>query len=169
MAFQQPYYSPFSYFGQPNYYQQNTAPDLQNQQKMMYQQAPQSVQQIPQIQTAPQPQMANDIIWVQGEAGAKAYLVAPNNTVTLWDSESPTIYVKTADSSGVPSMRILDFTERDGAKPKEKPHVCSCGNKFAKIEDFKALEEKVENLQSELEAFSKSKKVKTVKETTENE
>lgn len=169
MAFQQPYYSPFAYFGQPNYYQQNSAPDLQNQQKIPYQQPIQQMQpQLAQPFAAPS-QTSNDIIWVQGEAGAKAYLVAPNNTVTLWDSESPTIYVKTADSSGVPSMRILDFTERDGAKPKEKPHVCSCGDKFAKLEDFKALEEKVESLQSELEAFSKSKKVKTVKETAENE
>lgn len=166
MAFQQPYYSPFAYFAQPNYYQQNTALDLQNQQKIPYQQ---QMQPQPTQPFATPSQISNDFIWVQGEAGAKAYLVAPNNTVTLWDSESPTIYVKTADSSGVPSMRILDFTERDGAKPKEKPHVCSCGNKFAKIEDFKALEEKVESLQSELEAFLKPKKVKTVKETIENE
>ena len=60
---------------------------------------------------------SNDIIWVQGEAGAKAYLVAPNTTITLWDSESPTIYVKSSDSRGIPSMRILDFTERSLASP----------------------------------------------------
>ena len=54
----------------------------------------------------------NDMIWVQSEAGAKAFLVAPNTTVVLWDTESPTIYVKSADMNGVPSMRILDFVER---------------------------------------------------------
>ena len=65
------------------------------------------------VQTPQNAQQAtNDIVWVQGEAGAKAYLVAPNTTVTLWDSESPTIYLKTSDGRGIPSMRILDFKER---------------------------------------------------------
>ena len=49
-------------------------------------------------------QVQNGIIWVQGEAGAKSYLVAPNNTVQLWDSEAQTIYLKSADASGMPSM-----------------------------------------------------------------
>ena len=58
----------------------------------------------------------NGIIWVSGEAGAKAYMVAPNNTVQLWDSESQTIYLKSADASGMPSMKVLDYTIRDVAK-----------------------------------------------------
>ena len=57
----------------------------------------------------------NGIIWVSGEAGAKAYMVAPNTTVQLWDSESQTIYLKSADASGMPSMRIIDYTIRDNA------------------------------------------------------
>ena len=31
------------------------------------------------------------------------YLVAPNSAVALWDSNSPTIYLKQADASGKPS------------------------------------------------------------------
>lgn len=65
----------------------------------------------------PQPNTNNGIIWVQGEAGAKSYLVAPNNTVALWDSESQTVYLKSADASGMPSMKVLDYTIRD-----ESPH-----------------------------------------------
>lgn len=53
------------------------------------------------------------LIWVQGEAGAKAYPVAPNTTVQLWDSESQIVYLKSADASGMPSMKILDYTIRD--------------------------------------------------------
>lgn len=56
---------------------------------------------------------SNGIIWVQGEAGAKSYLVAPNSTVQLWDSENNVIYLKSADSSGMPSMRVLDYTIRE--------------------------------------------------------
>ena len=87
----------------------------------------------------------NDMIWVQGESGAKAYLVAPNTTVTLWDSENPIIYLKTANNTGVPSMRILDYTERT-SEPKEAQHNCKCAKEFAPIEDFKKLENKLEEL-----------------------
>lgn len=55
----------------------------------------------------------NAIIWVQGEAGAKAYPVAPNNTVQLWDSEAQIIYLKSADVSGMPTMKVLDYTIRE--------------------------------------------------------
>lgn len=68
----------------------------------------------------PQYQQNNGIMWVQGEAGAKSYLVAPNQTVQLWDSEAQTIYLKSADASGMPSMKILDYTIREAAQPMPK-------------------------------------------------
>lgn len=67
----------------------------------------------PQFQN--QQQNTSGLTWVQGEAGAKSYMVAPNNTVALWDSESQTVYLKSADASGMPSMRILDYTIRENA------------------------------------------------------
>lgn len=78
-------------------------------QPMFYQNQPmiqQPQQQVQQTQN-------NGIIWVQGEAGAKSYLVAPNTTVQLWDSEEQVIYLKSADASGMPSMRVLDYKIRD--------------------------------------------------------
>lgn len=77
----------------------------------------------PQYSAAPQPQpqapqqTSQGIIWVQGEAGAKSFMVAPNTTVQLWDSEAQTIYLKSADASGMPTMRILDYTIRDQNTP----------------------------------------------------
>ena len=59
----------------------------------------------------PQPTNNSGLVWVQGIEAAKAYLVAPNNTVALWDSEQQRIYLKSADASGMPSMRVLDWTE----------------------------------------------------------
>ena len=61
----------------------------------------------------------NGFIWVQGEAGAKAYPVAPNTTVQLWDSESQTIYLKSADASGLPSMKTLEYSVKE-AQPTVK-------------------------------------------------
>lgn len=65
-------------------------------------------------QTAQTPTPQNQIIWVQGEAGAKSYLVARGETAVLWDSENPYIYIKSADMSGMPSMRIFEITEKTG-------------------------------------------------------
>lgn len=85
----------------------------------------QTVPQVQQVQqTAPQPQPSNNqsngLIWVQSEAGAKAYPVAPNNSVLLMDSEESTFYIKTTDSSGVPQpLRIFDYTERT----KQSSHI----------------------------------------------
>ena len=64
-----------------------------------------------------QPNANGSIIWVQGEAGAKSYLVAPNTTVQLWDSEAQVIYLKSADASGMPSMKIIDYTIRNAQPP----------------------------------------------------
>lgn len=70
--------------------------------------------QAPNYQQNTQQQMqGNGIVWVSGEAGAKAYLVAPNTSVALWDSEANVIYIKSADSAGMPSMKIVDYTMRD--------------------------------------------------------
>jgi len=57
-----------------------------------------------------------DRIWVRGEEGANSYLVAPGASIVLWDSESPTIYIKSADARGIPTMEILDYTKRAPAK-----------------------------------------------------
>ena len=65
----------------------------------------------------PQATPQSEIHWVQGEAGAKSYLVAPNQTVTLWDSESQTIYLKMADAMGLPTIKILDYTIREDTPP----------------------------------------------------
>lgn len=64
------------------------------------------------VQNPPQNQNTG-IIWVSGEVGARGYPVAPNTTIQLWDSESQTIFLKSADASGMPSMKILDYTIRD--------------------------------------------------------
>ena len=69
----------------------------------------------PQYQSPNTLQNNSGLIWVQGEAGAKSFLISPGNTVALWDSEAQVIYLKSADASGMPSMRILDYTIRESA------------------------------------------------------
>jgi hypothetical protein len=111
---------------------------------------PQYTQQYPQqfqqpIPT-PQPQINqnqnNPIIWVSGEAGAKAYLVAPNTTVQLWDSEANCVYLKSADATGMPSMKILDYTIREGEKPQNTPLKSEMSN-YATKEELNAFRSEI--------------------------
>ena len=49
--------------------------------------------------------------------------MAPNNTVQLWDSEDQVIYLKSADASGMPSMKILDYKIREASNQNAAQNV----------------------------------------------
>lgn len=131
----------YNYQQMPNYYGQqqpmfpnnNASPDMLNQFKGQYQ--PQM--QMPMIAT---PTPTNDMIWVLGEVEATSYPVAPNNTVILWDKNQHTIYIKSANAQGVPSMTTLDYKERM-SEPQNAPqkHECQCSKDFVHIDEFNAL------------------------------
>lgn len=142
-----------NYYGYPQqgYYAPNGAmPDVLTQYKGMYQQVPQTPTQPMQptpMQPAP-PQTNSDMTWVQGEAGAKAYIVAPGRTVTLWDSESPMIYLKSTDTAGVPRTRMFELNEII-AEPQRD--VVSNDKKYVTFEDLNSiLDKKIESRISEL-------------------
>lgn len=44
-------------------------------------------------------------------------MIAPNAAVALWDSTAPTVYLKQADASGKPSLKIYDLVERSQTPP----------------------------------------------------
>lgn len=92
----------------------------------------------------------NSIIWVSGEAGAKAYIVAPNTTVALWDSESQAIYLKSADASGMPNIKVLDYTIRDNTNPTTSPNIAPTSD-FATKDDILSIEDRLSRLEGKLE------------------
>lgn len=54
----------------------------------------------------------NNIIWVNGIEGAKAWQLNPNSMVILLDSETDgKMYIKVSDSIGMPSLRIFNYVE----------------------------------------------------------
>ena len=76
----------------------------------------------PQIMQPTQPVSNNSaLLWVQGEAGAKSYLVAPNTTVLLMDSEGERFYIKSTDQNGIPSMRVFAYSEVTNAAAHVQP------------------------------------------------
>lgn len=99
MAYPYPQYYP----GQPYQYQ-----DQLNQLRN----APMQTQP---MQYQPQRQETG-LNWVQGEAGAKSWFITPGSTVLLMDSEAQRFYLKSADLSGIPSMRTFEYTEITGAQ-----------------------------------------------------
>ena len=95
---------------------------------------------------------------VHGIEGANSFLVAPNNAVTLWDTEQPTIYLKSADAFGVPSMRILDYTERTTpSKAAEQPQ-----GEFVTKDDILIIQKEIEDIKAKI--TPKSAKGKEVAE-----
>lgn len=118
------------------------------QQVMPQQMQPQNLQQANQQQI-----QNNNIIWVSGEAGAKSYLVAPNNTVQLWDSESQTIYLKSADASGMPSMKILDYKIRSTEQPQVAPQI-PVNNNYVTLEEFNAVKQELGRIKEELKTLA---------------
>lgn len=102
---------------------------------------------------APQQPQQSGILWVSGEAGAKSYLVAPNNSIVLFDSESQTIYIKSADASGMPSMKILDYTVRETGKNAPIIPVSPGVDKsteYATKDEIKAISERIDALKAKI-------------------
>ena len=109
-----------------------------------------------QIQQAAQTNQTNAIVWVQGESGAKAYPVAPNNSVLLMDSESSVFYIKSTDNSGMPlPLRIFEYSEKS-VQSTEKPQA-------SPVVDYVTREEFEAKL-NELKEKPKKKKVIEVEE-----
>ena len=78
-------------------------------------QGPQVQAQTPYVQQQTQPimnQTPSGIIWISGIQEAQMYPVAPNNAVALWENSGKVIYLKQADATGKPTMRIYDLVER---------------------------------------------------------
>lgn len=130
------YYAPFYRGGYFNPIQTQTMPNMAENQGQF----------LPQYQQ-PISQPTNDMIWVLGQTEAESYPVAPNNSVVLWDKSNPTIYVKSVNAQGVPSMRTLDFTERtQNGSQTPVEHACQCGDKFVTKDELTALKGKCDDL-----------------------
>ncbi len=166
-----PYYAP--YYRPMNYYNPaipQDAANMQNQQPIQQQQQMPIQQPIQPMQMAqPTPMPSNDMLWVLNETEATSYPVAPNNSVTLWDKNKDTVYIKSVNMQGVPSMRILDYTERtaDNAPKTPEKHICQCGKDFVRIDVFEGLQRQFEALRNELEELKAKPKTKTAKKAVE--
>ena len=120
-------------------------------------------QMYPQYNYVPQQQLSqpvvqqpvNDtgILWVQGEAGANSWAVAPGKSVMLMDSESNTFYIKSSDQSGMPMpLRIFDYTERT-MQTQQHPQVAKTQEiDTSKFVTWEGLDKRLNELMNKKEA-----------------
>lgn len=105
---------------------------------------------------ATQPMQVNQgLLWVQGESGAKSYLVAPNTTVLLMDSESQRFYLKSTDNSGMPNLRTFEYSEvlQNTSQAPNSPEIDLDG-KYVTREEYEGLKRQCESLVNRLESLS---------------
>ena len=155
------YYAPFY---RPTYYDQMQTPQNMNQFNQQYQQ-PMVAQP-----TVPAPQANNGLVWVQGEAGAKSYPIAPGCTVMLMDSEGERFYLKSADASGMPlPLRVFEYTERNNAPASDFKVGTS---DFSEMDDRFVTREEFERRMASIGSGCKckeSKKNKLTEDATDGE
>ena len=158
------YYAPFY---QPSYMQGNQFNQQQQFQTMQYQQPVQAMPQQPMMNNST-PQNNNGLIWVQGEAGAKSYLVAPGNTVMLMDSEGERFFIKSADASGMPlPLRIFDYKERTEMSTQAAINAPATSNNI-NLDNFITREEFEQRLAVFAQPVTNKKPTAKIKEETDN-
>ena len=147
--YQNPYQSPY----------QAPVPDQLAQFRQPYQPFQQPAQQVmPQMQPPQQQQMVGQsIIWVQNEQEAYNYLVAPNSAAALWDSNSPVVYLKQADASGKPAMKIYDLVERTAQRPQAAQQPAP---DYVTRQEFEALQARIEALTAQKPSSRKASSAK---------
>ena len=124
---------------------------LQPQMDRLAQMQAQYQQQQPQV-----PQTNQGILWVQGEAGAKSYLVAPNTSVLLLDSENSQFYIKTTDQAGMPTLRTFVYQEvTEAPQNAQKQPETDLDDKYVTRQEYNDLRDKYEELYGLLETATK--------------
>lgn len=98
---------------------------------------PMNYQYYPQVQN-------NGLVWVQGESGAKSYMVPANGTALLMDSETDQFFIKSTDASGMPlPLRTFKYAE---ITPVNAPK-----NDFnSKVEEIYVTKEELANFKQEM-------------------
>ena len=102
----------------------------------------------------------NNIIFVQGEVGAKSFQLQPNQSVMLLDNDDSKFYIKTTDSTGMSTLKAYRFEEI-----KEEPKVSDENNKYVTKEEFNSFKSSIDSLYKNLMgSFNQTNNTATNKE-----
>ena len=96
----------------------------------------------------PQQQTQAGLIQVTGLEGAKAYPLAPNAEVALFDAGRDVFYVKRTDAGGYPTISAYQFAPLQEAAPTEQPE-------YVTRQEFNELKEAIMNSKQPVRKTSK--------------
>ena len=165
----------YPYYNYNNPYQNYYQPMYQpvQQQPVMAQQGQQNVT----AQTYTPTPTTSGIIWISGESEATMYPIAPNNAVALWDRNGKSIYLKSADATGKPTMTVYDLVERDQSASdsvaEQNTEYATKSDLSAVVGVVKGFDELLSGIKSDVDAMKgdmygiAGKKKSTTKKTVE--
>lgn len=105
---------------------------------------------IPDNLPMPQQKANQGLLWVSGEIGAKSWIVPPNQTVLLMDSEANKFYIKSSDNAGMPTMKTYEYTEISQPQQKATQSSMDYETEINTLKhDLKALSEKISQFEVE--------------------
>ena len=129
-------YYPQNNYSQPSYNNYNYQPMM----------AQQQMSQIQQPNYLP-------LTYVNGEEGAKAYIVSPNTTIYLRDSDSNKLFIKSSDSNGkytIEGYELVKIGENTQKSPNLSEKIDT--SIFISKDELSALESKFEAKLSKLQS-----------------
>lgn len=86
----------------------------------------------------PMPALApTQLVKVTGLDGAKAFQMAPNSSVALFNESEDIFYVKTTDGAGFPTIRAFRFEPYEEPTPKVEQYVT--------LDEFNKFKEEILN------------------------
>ena len=148
-----------NYYGQPNpYYQQ-----MQNQTMMQQNQQMQNAQQQSQQMQQPTIQQSGFVL-VQSEQEARAYPVAPGNSITFKDESQPFCYVKTMGFNQLdrPTFERYRLVKEDSPVTAQNATTSADSAEWSKDTAY-ALKSDLTAIWSELDALKDKVKAQTEK------
>ena len=134
----------------PNNFGMNNNPNPMN---MMNMGQLSTYQQPQQQQVQPQQNSGNPFIMVSNMKEAKEKILPYGSTVWMRDSSDPYLYVKGISLTGDPSFHVLKVEDVTDQMLNNNGQTQS-NNQFVQIQDFNALNQKVEQLQNSVNYYS---------------
>lgn len=155
-----------NYYGQPNpYYQQ-----MQNQAMMQQNQQMQQAQQNQPVQQMQQPTIQQSgFVLVQSEQEARAYPVAPGNSITFKDESQPYCYVKTMGFNQLdrPTFERYRLVKEDSPVTAQNALTSADSAEGSKDTTY-ALKSDLDAIWSEIDALKEKINAQSSKKTNKN-
>ena len=134
----------------PNNFGMNNNPNPMN---MMNMGQLSTYQQPQQQQVQPQQNSGNPFITVSNMQEAKEKVLAFNSSIWMRDASEPYIYFKEVDFVGTSHFKVLKVEDVTDQMLNNNGQTQS-NNQFVQIQDFNALNQKVEQLQNSVNYYS---------------